>query len=91
MEPFLDRCAGKAPSSMWDPLQFMIEECHKRNMELHAWINPYRAKTKGTGALSPMHPYSKNPELFVQYAGQLYFDPGLPESRNTSARLYATL
>ena len=28
-----------------------------------------------------MHPYSKNPELFVQYAGQLYFDPGLPESR----------
>ena len=78
---FLTGVQGKAPSSMWDPLQFMIEECHKRNMELHAWINPYRAKTKGTGALSPMHPYSKNPELFVQYAGQLYFDPGLPESR----------
>ncbi len=78
---FLTGVQGKAPSPMWDPLQFMIEECHKRNMELHAWINPYRAKTKGTGALSPMHPYSKNPELFVQYAGQLYFDPGLPESR----------
>ena len=63
---FLTGVQGKAPSPMWDPLQFMIEECHKRNMELHAWINPYRAKTKGTGALSPMHPYSKKPELCVQ-------------------------
>lgn len=78
---FLTGVQGKAPSPMWDPLQFMIEECHKRNMELHAWINPYRAKTKGTGALSPMHPYNQHPEWFVQYAGQLYFDPGLPESR----------
>ena len=56
---FLTGVQGKAPSPMWDPLQFMIEECHKRGMELHAWINPYRAKTKGTGALSPSHPICK--------------------------------
>ena len=31
----------------WDPLQWMIDQCHRRGMELHAWINPYRAKTKG--------------------------------------------
>ena len=30
--------AGKAPVPEWDPLQFMIEESHKRGMELHAWI-----------------------------------------------------
>ena len=78
---FLTGVQGKAPSPMWDPLEFMVEECHKRGMELHAWINPYRAKTKGTAALSPMHPYYKHPELFVTYAGQLYFDPGQPESR----------
>lgn len=78
---FLTGVQGKAPSPVWDPLEFMVEECHKRGMELHAWINPYRAKTKGTAALSPMHPYNKHPELFVTYAGQLYFDPGLPESR----------
>lgn len=59
----------------------MIDECHKRGMEFHAWINPYRAKTKGTTALSPIHPYNKNPERFVNYAGQLYFDPALPENR----------
>ncbi len=78
---FLTGEQGKAPSPFWDPLQFMIEECHRRNMELHAWINPYRAKTKGTATLSPLHPYNKYPDLFVNYEGQLYFDPGYPQSR----------
>ena len=78
---FLTGVQGLAPSPSWDPLQFMIDECHERGMELHAWINPYRAKTKGTTALSPKHPYYKHPELFVEYSGQLYFDPGYPESR----------
>ncbi len=78
---FLTGTQGVAPSPSWDPLQFMIVECHKRGMELHAWINPYRAKTKGTSVLSLKHPYVKHPELFVEYDGQLYFDPGYPESR----------
>ncbi len=34
---------GKAPDPYWDPLAFVIEEAHKRGMELHAWLNPYRA------------------------------------------------
>ena len=48
MEPwsrFLTGEQGKAPSPYWDPLQWMVDECHKRGMELHAWINPYLAKT----------------------------------------------
>lgn len=76
---FLTGVQGKSPG--WDPLGWMIDECHKRGMELHAWINPYRAKTKGTAVLSPAHPYHKHPEWFVTYAGQLYFNPGLPENR----------
>lgn len=36
---------GSAPSGDWDPLQFAIEECHKRGMELHAWVNPFRYST----------------------------------------------
>ena len=78
---FLTGVQGRVPSPEWDPMQFMIDECHKRGMEFHAWINPYRAKTKGTTALSPMHPYYQHPERFVMYAGQLYFNPGLPENR----------
>ena len=78
---FLTGTQGLAPSPSWDPLKFMEEQCHARNMELHAWINPYRACTKGTRTLSPKHPYNKYPKLFVKYEGQLYFDPGYPESR----------
>src|SRR5688572_6970427 len=40
---FLTGKQGKAPSPYYDPLQFMIEEAHKRGMEFHAWCNPYRA------------------------------------------------
>ena len=41
---FLTGVQGKAPSPYWDPLAWMVEQCHQRGMELHAWINPYRAK-----------------------------------------------
>lgn len=72
---------GLPPNPYWDPLQWMIEQCHARGMELHAWINPYRAKTKGTSVLAANHPYMKNPNLFINYDGLLLFDPGFPESR----------
>ena len=78
---FLTGTQGVAPANSWDPLAFMIKECHDRNMELHAWVNPYRARTKGTTVLSPMHPYNRFPQYFVEYCGQLYFDPGFPECR----------
>lgn len=72
---------GKAPSPYWDPLEWMVNECHKRGMELHAWINPFRAKTKGTRELSIMHPYLQHPERFFEYDGLYLFDPGLHENR----------
>ncbi len=77
---FLTGVQGKAPSPLWDPLQFMIDECHKRGMELHAWINPYRAKTKGTTQLAANHPYNRHPERFFKYDGLILFDPGYPEN-----------
>lgn len=72
---------GQAPSPEWDPLEFMIEECHKRNMELHAWMNPYRVATGGTEPTDPNHIYYQHPEWFVRYNNQILFDPGLPQSR----------
>ena len=73
---------GVAPDPYWDPLQWMIDESHKRGMELHAWINPYRAKTKGTKELGLKHPYKSNPERFVHYDGMLIFNPALKENRD---------
>ena len=78
---FLTGVQGKAPEPYWDPMQFMIDECHKRGMEFHAWINPYRTKTTLKSDLAPNHVYNIHPEWFVTYGDQLYFDPALPESR----------
>ena len=78
---FLTGVQGQAPSPYWDPMQFMIDECPKRGMEFHAWINPYRVKTSLKSELAANHLYNIHPEWFVTYNNQLYFDPALPESR----------
>ena len=79
---FLTGRQGQAPDDpSFDPLAVMIEECHKRGMELHAWLNPYRVKTSMSTQLAPNHIYWKYPERFIQYGTQLFFDPGLPENR----------
>ena len=77
---FLTGQQGLAPEPLWDPLAWMIGECHRRGMELHAWINPYRAKTKGTPALTSLY-YQQHPDRFFEYDGLWLFDPGIPENR----------
>ena len=67
---------GKPPSPYYDPLQFMIEETHKRGMEFHAWCNPYRADFKiGSSSIAPNHITKIHPEWFLEYGGLKYFDP----------------
>ncbi|AFZ26105.1 hypothetical protein Cylst_3995 [Cylindrospermum stagnale PCC 7417] len=68
---------GKAPEPFYDPLEFAIAECHKRNIELHAWFNPYRAKTsiKNSPNISP-HIAITNPEVVYQWGNQLWMEPG---------------
>lgn len=79
---FLTGKQGVAPDDpSFDPLAFIIEECHKRGMELHAWMNPYRVQSNISSVLAPTHLYYKHPERFLQYGNQLFFDPGLPENR----------
>ncbi len=78
---FLTGQQGKAPAPYWDPLEWMVNECHKRGMELHAWINPYRAKTKTTTALAQNHIAVQHPERAFNYDGQLILNPGQPENR----------
>lgn len=73
---------GRAPQPYWDPLAWMVEECHKRNMECHAWINPFRAKTKGTNAMASNHYYIQHRDRCFDYDGLGIFDPGIPENRH---------
>ncbi len=65
----------------WDPLEWMVRECHRRGMELHAWINPFRAKTKDTKELAANHPYWLKPDRFFSYDGLIIFDPGQIENQ----------
>jgi uncharacterized lipoprotein YddW (UPF0748 family) len=68
---------GRPPSPYYDPLQFMIEEVHKRGMVFHAWCNPYRAEFKvGESPLSATHITKLHPEWFLTYGDKRYFDPG---------------
>jgi len=78
---FLTGTQGVAPADGWDPLAWMVTECHKREMECHAWINPYRAKTKATTALAPQHAAVRHPERVFEYDGLYIFNPALPENR----------
>ncbi|GGM14816.1 glycoside hydrolase family 10 protein [Dactylosporangium sucinum] len=83
---------GKAPG--FDLMQWMIDETHARNLEFHAWFNPYRGSQPGPNgagpdieALAPDHPLRKHPEWAVVYpakgttGSRLHFNPGIPEAR----------
>ncbi|WP_431869778.1 glycoside hydrolase family 10 protein [Nocardiopsis eucommiae] len=66
----------------YDPLEFAVEEAHARNLEFHAWYNPYRvAMHDDRNALVEDHPARQNPDWVFDYGGQLYYDPGVPEAR----------
>ena len=73
---------GKAPEPFYDPLAFAVEEAHRRGLELHAWLNPYRARRLSeTTAASPTHVTMANPELVRTYGSFLWMDPGEPQVR----------
>lgn len=78
---YLTGVQGQAPADGWDPLAWMIDQCHSRGMECHAWINPYRAKTKGTTALARNHAAYRHPERVFTYGDLLIFNPALEENR----------
>lgn len=73
---------GRPPVPFYDPLQFTIDEAHKRGFEYHAWCNPYRANFNvGKASIAPAHITKLHPEWFLQYGNTLYFDPGNKEAQ----------
>ncbi|QHL87271.1 family 10 glycosylhydrolase [Nibribacter ruber] len=75
---------GKAPAPAWDPLAFAIEESHKRGMEFHAWINPYRAvgHVMNLSSFSPNHVARQHPEWLMAAGNLRTLNPGLRDVRN---------
>ncbi|MEF9958620.1 MAG: family 10 glycosylhydrolase [Niameybacter sp.] len=68
----------------YDPLAFMIEEAHKRGMDIHAWLNPYRVTQAGTNLsdLSLTHPARLNPDWVMSYNNAYYYKPELDAVKN---------
>ena len=71
----------------YDPLAFAVTEAHARGLQLHAWINPFRAgNTADTLVLSPTHVFYTRRDLVRVYGSNLWMDPGDPESLERSMR-----
>ena len=78
---------GQSPG--YDPLAFCIDECHKRGMELHAWVVCIPIGTKqrqnGYGAASLIR---KHPELVKTVkGGEMFMIPGKPETADYIASI----
>jgi uncharacterized lipoprotein YddW (UPF0748 family) len=81
MEPWgamLTGTQGQDPG--YDPLSYAVAAAHARGLELHAWINPFRAgNSRDTLALAPTHLFNTRRDLLRVYGSQLWLDPGEPD------------
>ena len=74
---------GTAPYPYYDPLEFAVEEAHKRGMEIHAWFNPYRAeRSVGNYTTASNHVTKLHPDWIFQIGTIKILNPGLKEVRN---------
>ena len=93
IEPW-DACltgtAGRSPG--YDPLQFAIEECHRRGMELHAWVVCIPSfKTGSPNATLPQSVLRRHKELCVRHGDSWYLDPGRPGTASYLAGICAEI
>jgi uncharacterized lipoprotein YddW (UPF0748 family) len=94
-EPWSSYLTGtndKAPTPYYDPLAFVIEETHKRGMEFHAWLNPYRAMVNYKEYQSnPFRLTYEKSEWFINYGKNKYFNPGIPDVRKYTNKIVADI
>lgn len=80
---FLTGRSGRPPSTPYDPLKMWIDGAHARGLQLHAWINPYRARHEKTQFPdAPSHVSKTNPAMVKKYGEYLWMDPGEPWVQN---------
>lgn len=80
---YLTGVQGKAPEPYYDPLEFWTKEAHKRGLEMHVWLNPYRAHHVTGGPVSDKSVVKTKPELVVHLKqGYWWFDPSIKETQD---------
>lgn len=85
---FLTGEQGKAPFPYYDPLEFWVEEAHKRGIELHVWLNPYRAHHTSGGKLTESSIAKKMGNSVVRLKqGWYWFDPSKQSTQDHASRV----
>lgn len=80
---------GRPPVPYYDPLQFWIDEAHKRGLELHAWFNPYRARHGGAKyETAPNHVSKTNPSIVREFNGWQWLDPAEPAAQDLTYNVF---
>lgn len=78
---YLTGTRGQDPG--WDPLAFAVEECHKRGLEINAWVNPYRfSNSNGNDCTTAIDNQLKNSGILMQVGNRIVFNPALKASRD---------
>src|SRR5688572_3551901 len=78
LEPWAAMLSGQQGTDPgYDPLAFAVSEAHARGLELHAWINPFRAgNSRDSALLAPSHSFNTRRDIARVYGTQLWLDPG---------------
>ncbi|MEO8576780.1 MAG: family 10 glycosylhydrolase [Gemmatimonadales bacterium] len=93
LEPWASLLSGTQGSNPgYDPLAFAIQEAHARGMELHAWINPFRAgNTSDTTTMASPHLFKTRRDLIRLYGANIWMDPGEPDVQDHSMRVISDI
>lgn len=85
---YLTGQSGKAPDPIWDPLAVWIDESHRRAIDLHVWINPFRSRHfRAESPDAPTHINNTHPHLVRDYDNYKWLDPGEPDAVEHTMRV----
>ncbi len=82
---------GLAPDPLYDPLELMLTESHRRGLEFHAWLNLDRGTFSRKSSISADHVTNRQPNWFLSYGDRRLFNFGLPEVRSYVAGVVANI
>jgi uncharacterized lipoprotein YddW (UPF0748 family) len=89
---YLTGTQGKAPDPFYDPLEFWVEAAHNRGLELHVWLNPYRAHHKDGKEISDQSIVKTNPELVMKLKeGYWWMDPAQKATQDRTSAVVRDL
>ena len=89
---FLTGKQGRAPYPYYDPLAFTIEQAHKRNIDVHVWLNPYRLlNSDNTDILQRNSLFFSRPNMFIKYGTQYFFNPARQETLEHLGKVVADI